>query len=307
MIEISIQIPTYNQSVFIREAVQSVLDQTYESKQIIVADDCSNFDVANCLSDFKCIELIQNQSNKGRVKNYHDTLYNYVKGDYFINLDGDDYFTDTTFLEYAAALIASNDQLNILFFQGNHNIERIKPLMNFRVLDEYTIVVNSRDYLLHFPSIGEFCHAATIFHTVKSKEIGFYNFNCLYTDFNSAARLMLTNGDLLISSKTVACWRKHDKNATWTYDKNTYSQEKSAINNVFKNLKLNEANKFRKTQSDLIQNLYNHVIYSFDTQKFKFEHMKFMTLNFRFTLNSLKTIARYILIKLKLKTVASVN
>ena len=64
---VSIQIPTYNQKEYIKETLESALIQTYESIQIIVTDDCSNYDIKEFLKDYSSISLVEivvNSKNK---------------------------------------------------------------------------------------------------------------------------------------------------------------------------------------------------------------------------------------------------
>ena len=39
---ISIIMPTYNCAKFIKETIQSVINQTYENWELVIVDDCSN-------------------------------------------------------------------------------------------------------------------------------------------------------------------------------------------------------------------------------------------------------------------------
>ena len=49
---ISIGIPTFNQSIFLREAIQSVLNQTYQNFEILIIDDCSTDDTRDIVENF---------------------------------------------------------------------------------------------------------------------------------------------------------------------------------------------------------------------------------------------------------------
>lgn len=298
---VSIQIPTYNQTQFIAQSVSSALEQDYINKQIIVADDASQYDIEGILNAHQSIELYVNEKNKGRVKNYHETLYDHVKGDYFINLDGDDYFTDASFISYAVNILDHHPEWDVLFFQGNHNLEKIKKEIQYKVVDDFTIAVNSCDYLACYHKISEFCHAATLFNTTKAKAIGFYTYDCLYTDFNSAARLMLTDGILLLSSKKVAHWRQHTSNATWTYNPYKFKIECKSIDHIFNELDFKKLKRFLKVKRALKQNLYNHAVFGFDRSRFSLSQIKFIISNSNWNLQSLKVAIRYFLIKFKLK------
>lgn len=79
---VSIQIPTYNQKKYIKEAFDSVLNQTYSNKQTIVSDDSSpEYDVFEFFKDsinLTGVFFYKNTVNLGRVGNYNNTLYNHV-------------------------------------------------------------------------------------------------------------------------------------------------------------------------------------------------------------------------------------
>lgn len=109
---VSIMIPTYNQSKYLEEAIESALAQTYRPLEIIVSDDGSTQkDVSKILNKYKShqnISIYINDRNLGRVKNYRTTLYERTAGKWVINLDGDDYFYDPGFIEKAMSLVEKN-------------------------------------------------------------------------------------------------------------------------------------------------------------------------------------------------------
>lgn len=75
---VTIMIPTYNQSAFIVEAVESALMQDYENLEVIVLDDCSDDNTQKLLQAFNSDSRFyyhRNKKNIGRVKNYRKLLY----------------------------------------------------------------------------------------------------------------------------------------------------------------------------------------------------------------------------------------
>jgi glycosyltransferase involved in cell wall biosynthesis len=90
---ISIIITTFNSKRFIKEAVQSVLYQTYQSFEIIVVDDHSTDETAKIVREFSVKDSrikfysIPHSGRPSVVRNYGISK---VVGDYIAFLDGDD-------------------------------------------------------------------------------------------------------------------------------------------------------------------------------------------------------------------------
>jgi glycosyltransferase involved in cell wall biosynthesis len=87
----SVVIATYNQEDLVRDAVDSVLNQSYgESFELIVIDDCSKDDTYGTLLTYgNRIRLVENETNRGAIytRNLGATM---AKGEYVVFLDGDD-------------------------------------------------------------------------------------------------------------------------------------------------------------------------------------------------------------------------
>lgn len=86
---VSIIVPVYNGEAFIRQTLQSVLNQTYRDIEVIVVDDGSSDSSARLITEhFPDIRIIK-QSNKGAAaaRNYG---LNAARGVYVMSLDQDD-------------------------------------------------------------------------------------------------------------------------------------------------------------------------------------------------------------------------
>jgi glycosyltransferase involved in cell wall biosynthesis len=88
----------YNHERFVWEAIQSVLDQTYPTIQLIVLDDGSTDQsvqkIRSLVADKPEITFISGQSNRGYTKALNEAL-KYVKGEFIIDLAADDVFYPT--------------------------------------------------------------------------------------------------------------------------------------------------------------------------------------------------------------------
>lgn len=95
-IKFSIIIPSFNAEKFIKQAIQSVYDQTYKNYEIIVVDDGSKDNTAKIIGQIKnsSLKFIQS-SNKGVSVARNIGLKN-ATGDYIVFLDSDDYIEPWT-------------------------------------------------------------------------------------------------------------------------------------------------------------------------------------------------------------------
>ena len=99
--KISVCIPTYNRSEFLKEAIQSVLQQSYEHFEIIIVDDGSKDNTAEVVSSFKDdrIKYFRNNENMGRPVTRNRAVKE-AQNEYILWLDDDDLLENTIVEEY---------------------------------------------------------------------------------------------------------------------------------------------------------------------------------------------------------------
>ena len=88
---ISVVIPTYNRASTISETVQSVLDQTYTKREVIVVDDGSTDGSSEILSAFGDAITVIRQENKG-ITGARNTGIRASKGNWIALQDSDDHW-----------------------------------------------------------------------------------------------------------------------------------------------------------------------------------------------------------------------
>jgi len=98
MPKVSVIIPTYNCAKYLSEAIQSVLNQTYQDFEIIVVDDGSTDETKQILNPYIEKNLIryvyQNNQGPGAARNKG---IEYAKGRYIAFLDADDILFEGSF------------------------------------------------------------------------------------------------------------------------------------------------------------------------------------------------------------------
>jgi len=93
MTKVSVLIPVYNGEEYVRDAIQSTLDQTYEDFEIIAIDDGSTDNTYQILKEYSKKDprvKIYKQNNQGLTKTLNKGIL-LAKGEYIARLDADDY------------------------------------------------------------------------------------------------------------------------------------------------------------------------------------------------------------------------
>ena len=105
MIKISIIIPVYNTEKYLKKCLDSIINQTLKSLEIICIDDCSTDNCLHILKEYQLkdnrIKIIEQKENKGQGVARNLGL-NIAEGEYIMFLDPDDW------LELNACEIAYN-------------------------------------------------------------------------------------------------------------------------------------------------------------------------------------------------------
>ena len=93
--KIDILLATYNGEKYLKEQLDSILNQTYKNIRIIISDDCSKDTTPEILKEYQKkddrIELHIQKNNLGVVKNI-EFLLKQVKSPYYMLADQDDYW-----------------------------------------------------------------------------------------------------------------------------------------------------------------------------------------------------------------------
>lgn len=212
-------IPTYNQEKYIAQAIESVLMQDYENIEVVIADDCSTDKTGEIVQQYKSdprVKYFRNEKNLGRVKNYHNTLYNHTTGEWIINLDGDDYYTDKSFISRAINRI--NSQENVVCYFGCKYLSSKLNRYTKNLIAKNAYVFDGKFYFLNYFRMGSFSHMATFYkRDIAMKDQKCYTYVGLQSDFHGIIRLCV-KGNVIIAQEKGYVWRVHDTNASVTFD-----------------------------------------------------------------------------------------
>ena len=214
---VSIMIPTYCQEKVVLDAVMSALNQDYPNIEIIVADDASpdnTPDVISTIHDNR-LKYHRNKTNLGRVGNYRNTLYNLAKGDWVVNLDGDDFFTNNSFISSAVNKGIIDPEIVMVcapviakggFFSSNSKfVDSQQTLQGHQAL--YSFV------FMRYPLF----HMATLYRREVALRSNFYSKDTISSDTESLWRLAL-KGKVTYINQYAGVWRVTNLSASRTTD-----------------------------------------------------------------------------------------
>lgn len=237
-IKISVLVPTYNQSKFIRKTILSILNQTYKNIEIIIGDDCSSEDiksVVNDLLDYN-VKYIRNDVNIGRVRNYHKLLYTQSTGDYVINIDGDDLLTDPLFFERAVCHISCHNDKNVLYVACKAFSNEGKITYNIHEIANEIECISGVDFVVNIFNKYKFSHLTTLYNREHAKYVGFYDLDCLSTDVNSILKYSLSSS-VILDKNIVGQWHSTGNNESHFSNVEAYVSNLVWINIIYKQLK----------------------------------------------------------------------
>lgn len=130
---VTVVIPCYNDGKFIKEALQSIYNQTLLPDSIIIVDDGSAMDTLEILRGLQhpLLQIIY-QENQG-VSVARNRAIKMTQTAYVLNLDADDYY-EPTFIEKAVAILDGNQNVGVVcsynrcFNTKGKTIEIVKSL-----------------------------------------------------------------------------------------------------------------------------------------------------------------------------------
>jgi glycosyltransferase involved in cell wall biosynthesis len=147
---VSVIIPAYNGERFIRETVNSALNQDYKDYEIIIVDDGSTDTTLDILASFNSPLLhVFSEDHAGCVANYNRCLH-HASGEYIAILDHDDIMLPERLSSQAA------------YLNANPNIAMVGSA--YEVIDEDGIVLEHKPMPVGFELVRKF---AMVFNAVQ--------------------------------------------------------------------------------------------------------------------------------------------
>lgn len=209
---VSILIPCYNHESFVKDCIQSVIEQDYENIELLIIDDGSTDNsvevikkmIPVCQSRFKRFEFI-NRPNKGLCATLNEAL-KWCSGKYFAAIASDD------------ILVKNKTTIQVQFLENNRNI--IASFGSIQAIDSNSIKLKpsiAPNRLYTFKDVilknGAIYSPTQMIRTHVIKEVGGYPENILIEDWYMWLKLSQL-GYLHSSDKIFAFYRRHSSNTS---------------------------------------------------------------------------------------------
>ena len=135
---VTVVIPCFNQGDFIEECINSVLNQSYQSIEIICVDDASTDNSRERIrkyTELPNFKFIANSHNLGVCASRNNAIHE-ANGLYILPLDGDDTI-EPTYIDEAVSVISSNEDIGIVYCKARFfgGINRNWDLPDFNLDD----------------------------------------------------------------------------------------------------------------------------------------------------------------------------
>lgn len=217
--KISVVMATYNGSRYLREQLDSILNQSVGVDEIVVVDDCSSDDTIKVINEYRrkysFIYLIQNVTNIGVVKTFEVAINN-CKGQYVLFADQDDvWFKDKieilinnigdNLLIYSDAVVVDKNlnkvlESNLFFYEAVRDFSCFRDYLFGNNVTGCTMMVNREIFARTIP-IPEF---GIMFHD---------QYLALYASYKRKIKRV---------GIPLMLYRQHDKNVAASFQRMDY-------------------------------------------------------------------------------------
>lgn len=168
---ISVIMSVYNAEKYLREALDSIVEQTYKNFEFIIINDCSNDSSWSILKEYannhKNIVLFNNIDNLGLTRNLNLALC-FAKGKYIARMDADD-ISDLKRFERQIEFFNKNPLYDIV---GTFSVDIDG---NGHIIRKRTAPIFHSKIIRMLPKLSPITHPTVMFKKSSLQPLGYYN------------------------------------------------------------------------------------------------------------------------------------
>lgn len=244
---VSVVIPTLNRPDFIKETLDSVINQTYRNLEIIISDNGSNYDVKEYLKTyFSNDSRIVFRKNKYTILPalHFNQCLEFASGKYFIIICDDD-FISNNFIELLVKEFEINPNLSIGLTKNNQ-INEFSELIKENQIVPWKIK-NGKLFLDDWLKGNEIAPVSSFISLFANrvtllKSGGFPNFQDASHSDNASAINLALRGDVLFLNDIIFSYRVYKQSFGLKLNYSSLSKASREFINYFKK------NEFLRTQ-----------------------------------------------------------
>lgn len=212
--KVSVGIPTYNRAWTLREAIQSVLNQTFHDLELIISDNTSTDNTQELVKSFddSRIRYIRNKENIGMIANFNQCLRLFT-GSYCAFLGSDDYWLPD-FLENLTKVLDRNPDVAIAF--SNHYFLERGQLTPRKRLVKPGLHEECIPMVL---KINPVCLAAALIRKTTLDKIGEFRSEVFNGDFDLYLRIANSGHKMYYVDELLAVYQLHEENESRNWQK----------------------------------------------------------------------------------------
>lgn len=230
--KISIGMPVYNGSIYIEEAINSVLNQTFKDFELIISDNASIDDTENICNKYLALDsrihYIRQDKNIGGINNFKFVLDN-SSGKYFMWLAADDalgnidflkslndkisdkydfYFPEVSILNFKNEIVSPNTMQS--FIRCQTKIDFLEVSLSQNSMHLYSLFLKSnliKDWkYLELCKNLKHCNEGLFVHAINAKRNGIFVNNAikLYRQHKDNWASKVSGKNLILSQMSYA-------------------------------------------------------------------------------------------------------
>ncbi len=160
----------HNESYFLKQSIESILNQTFDNFEFLIVSDFSNLKVKKILSYYKNkdtrIKIFKNKSKLGLTKSLIKAI-RYAKGKFIARIDSDD--------------ISKNNRFEKQLEWFKFSKDRVLCGTNYFIINKFNkkrkqnVIQDHKDIWINMLYKNCFVHSSTMFRLKTYKKIGGYN------------------------------------------------------------------------------------------------------------------------------------
>lgn len=174
--KVTVLVPVFNAEKYLKESLESILNQYYKNLELLIINDGSTDNSANIVHSFSDhrIRLIHNGENKGLIRTLNYGL-ELAKGTYIARHDADD-IAIIDRIEKQVNFLDENPDIDLIGGYAELIDEKGNPFTTIQVPTNY------EDILKTIYNVNCFIHPSVMYRASTARAIGGYHISAIYAE-----------------------------------------------------------------------------------------------------------------------------